>query len=122
MGDRIWIRGIRCRTFIGVEEWEQRDRQEIRIDIEMESDLAAAGRSDRIEETINYRSVSKKTLSLVEDGRFQLVERLAEEIAAMILSEFPGVRTVRLRIEKPGALRFAESVGVIIERSRSLSE
>ena len=115
--DRIWIRGLTCRTYVGVEDWEQRDRQEVRLDIELGADLHDAGASDRIEQTVNYRSVSKMTLALVEEGRFQLVERLAEEVAAMILAEFPGVRTVRLRVEKPGALRFAESVGVSIERS-----
>jgi len=117
--DRIWIRGLCCRTFVGVEEWEQRDRQEVRLDIDLEADLAGAGQTDRIEETVNYRSVSKMTLALVEEGRFQLVERLAEDVAAMILAEFPGVRTVRLQVEKPGALRFAESVGVSIKRRRS---
>jgi len=118
MGDCIQIRGLRCRTYVGIEDWEQRDRQEVRIDIELRADLSAAGASDRIESTVNYRSVSKRTLALVEGGRFQLVERLAESVARMVLEEFPAVQAVRLRVEKPGALRFAESVGVSIERSR----
>jgi FolB domain-containing protein len=118
MDDRIWIRGLRCRAFVGIEDWEQRDRQEIRIDIELFTDIGEAGRSDRIEQTVNYRRVSKATLALVEGERFQLVERLAESVAAMILKEFASVRRVRLSVEKPGALRFAESVGVRIERGR----
>jgi len=119
MQDRIWIRGLRCRTYVGIEDWEQRDRQEVRIDLELEADLAGAGASDRIESTVNYRSVAKRTLALVEEGRFQLVEKLAESIAGMVLGEFPSVATVRVRVEKPGALRFAESVAVWIERGRA---
>jgi FolB domain-containing protein len=118
MKDRIWIRALRCRTYVGIEDWEQRDRQEILIDLELETDLSSAGASDRIESTVNYRSVSKRTLAMVEEGRFQLVEKLAQSIATMVLDSFASVEAVRVRVEKPGALRFAESVGVSIERRR----
>ena len=118
MSDRIWIEGLTGRTYVGVEDWEQRDRQEVRIRIGLTADLSRAGRSDDIEDTVNYRTVAKRTLALVEDHRYQLVEHLAERVAGMILESFPLVESVRLHVEKPGALRFAESVGVEIERRR----
>jgi FolB domain-containing protein len=118
MSDCIWIEGLTGRTFVGVEDWEQRDRQEVRIRIRLTADLNAAGQSDRLEDTVNYRSVAKRTLALVEGSRFNLVEHLADSVASMILAEFPRVVSVSLRVEKPGALRFAESVGVEVERRR----
>lgn len=118
MSDCIWIEGLTGRTFVGVEDWEQRDRQEVRIRIRLTADLDAAGRSDLLKDTVNYRSVAKRTLAIVEGERFNLLEHLADTVASMILAEFPRVVAVQLRVEKPGALRFAESVGVEIERHR----
>ena len=118
MSDCIWIEGLTGRTFVGVEDWEQRDRQEVRIRIRLTADLTAAGLSDQLEDTVNYRSVAKRTLAIVEGERFNLVEHLADTVANMILAEFPRVVSVQLRVEKPGALRFAESVGVEVERRR----
>lgn len=118
MSDCIWIEGLTGRAFVGVEDWEQRNRQEVRIRIRLTADLCAAGKSDHLDDTVNYRSVAKRTLALVEGARFNLVEHLAETVADMILAEFPRVVVVNLRVEKPGALRFAESVGVEIERRR----
>ncbi|MEM8885827.1 MAG: dihydroneopterin aldolase [Planctomycetota bacterium] len=116
--DRIWIRGLTCRTYIGVEDWEQRERQEVRIDIEIETRTGPAGETDHIDDTVNYRTVSKRTLALVEENRFALVEKLAEQVCGMILREFPGADAVTLTVAKPGALRFADSVGVRIVRRR----
>jgi len=118
MPDRIHITDLHCRTFVGIEEWEQRERQEVHLDLELEADLERACASDRIEDTVNYRSVTKAVLKLVEGERFALVEHLAGRVAALILADFADVRAVRIRIEKPGALRFAKSVGVEIRRAR----
>ena len=118
MPDRIHISDLHCRTFVGIEEWEQRDRQELHLDLELEVDLAHACETDRIEDTVNYRSVTKRVLGLVEGQRFALVEHLAGRVAAMVLEEFSAVQAVRIRVEKPGALRFAKSVGVEIRRAR----
>ena len=118
MSDRIRISHLHCRTIIGIEEWEQRERQDVVIDLTLEVDLGAAAKSDRVEDTVNYRSVSKRIIALVEEERFALVERLAGRIAALVLDEFPRVDAITVRAEKPGALRFARSVGVDIRRSR----
>jgi dihydroneopterin aldolase len=81
-------------------------------------DLAAAARSDAIEDTLNYRSVAKRVLAFVQQGRFQLVEALAGGIAGLVLAEF-GIERVRVTVHKPGAVRHSRDVGVTIERARS---
>ena len=118
MSDRIRISQLHCRTFIGIEEWEQRERQDVVIDLTLEVDLARAAASDSVEDTVNYRNVAKRIIALVEDERFALVERLAGRIAALVLQEFERVDAITVRAEKPGALRFASSVGVEIRRGR----
>ena len=118
MPDRIHITDLHCRTYVGIEEWEQRERQEVHLDLQLEADLESASRTDRIEDTVNYRSVTKAVLKLVEEERFALVEHLAGRVVALILEGFTDVQAVRIRVEKPGALRFAKSVGVEIRRAR----
>jgi dihydroneopterin aldolase len=78
-------------------------------------DLSAAGRSDAIEDTLNYKSVAKRVLAFVEASSFRLVEALASEIARIIVEEFKVVR-VRVTVHKPGAIRHSRDVGVIVER------
>lgn len=115
--DRIEIRDLLLRTIIGVNDWERKERQDVLINITLFADLRAAGASDRIEDTVNYRTVAKKVIQHVESSRRYTVEALAEDVARLCLSE-PGVLRARVRVEKPGALRFARSVGVEIERTR----
>ncbi|MFN2147501.1 MAG: dihydroneopterin aldolase [Anaerolineales bacterium] len=116
--DQIEIRDLLLRGIIGINDWEREKKQDILINITLFGDLAPAGDSDRIEDTINYRTLTKAVIEHVESvGRFT-VEALATDIARLCL-ETPGVERARVRIEKPGALRFARSVGVCIERSAS---
>ncbi len=115
--DRIEIRDLLLRTIIGVNDWERKERQDVLINITLFADLRAAGASDRIEDTVNYRTVAKKVIQHVEASQRYTVEALAEDIARLCLGE-PGVLRARVRVEKPGALRFARSVGVEIERTR----
>ena len=117
MPDQIEIKDLRLRTLIGVTEDERRDRQEVLINLALEMDTRAAGLSDNIDDTLNYRTLTKRLVALVEGGQFNLVEKLAEELAAVCLAE-PRAQRVRVTVEKPGALRFARSVGVTIERTR----
>lgn len=118
MTDRIIIKDLFLRTIIGINDEERNNRQDVLVNIEMETDTAAAGGSDRIEDTVNYRSVTKDVIELVEKSRFFLVEKLAEEVARLCLQE-RRVQQVTVSVEKPAALRFAKSVGVVIQRSRS---
>ena len=115
--DKIMIKDLLVRTIIGASEEERRDRQDVFINVTLWTDLRKAGRSDRLEDTLNYRTVNKRILSMLEDTSFHLVEAMAEKISELCL-EISGVKRVQVRVEKPGALRFARSVGVEITREK----
>lgn len=115
--DQIKIRALHLRCVIGVQAWERTVLQDVMIDADLFADLSAAGHSDRIEETVNYKTLTKAMIALTENSSFFLVEALAERLAALCLED-ARVQHVRLSVEKPGALRFARSVGVTLERSR----
>lgn len=113
--DIVYLRDLKVETVIGIYEWERRIRQRIHLDIEMATDIARAAASDDIEHTLNYKAVAKRISAFVADSEFQLVETLAERIAALIRDEF-DVPWVRLTLNKKGAVRGATDVGVVIER------
>jgi FolB domain-containing protein len=116
--DRIVIKDLLLRGIIGINDWEREKRQDILINIALSGDLRAAGESDKIEDAINYRTLTKKIIEHVEKSARYTVEALATDIAKLCLSA-EGVQRAQVRVEKPGALRFAKSVGVEIERSLS---
>ena len=113
--DIIYLRDLRVEAVIGIWEWERNVRQTVSIDLEMAADIRKAAASDRVEDTLNYKSVAKRLQAFVADSSFQLVETLAERIAAIVIAEF-DVPWVRVRVNKPGAIRGARDVGVLIER------
>jgi dihydroneopterin aldolase len=115
--DTIFLRDLRIDTVIGIWDWERKIRQTVSVDLEMGADIARAAVSDAIGDTLNYKAVAKRVQQFVGDSAFQLVETLAEKIAAVILDEF-DVPWVRVRVNKPGAIRGASDVGVSIRRSR----
>lgn len=116
MDDMLVIRDLRLRGIIGINDWEREKRQDILVNITLFGDLRKAGESDQIEDTINYRTITKKVIRHVEGSERFTVEALASDLAKIALAE-PGVNRAEVSVEKPGALRFADSVGVIIERS-----
>lgn len=113
--DIIFLHGIRVETLIGIWDWERRIRQTVEIDLDMSADVRRAAETDTVDDTLNYKKVSKRIQAFVADSEFQLVETLAERIAKIINDEF-GVAWVRVRVNKPGAIRGARDVGVLIER------
>ncbi|MBF0178337.1 MAG: dihydroneopterin aldolase [Magnetococcales bacterium] len=115
--DTITIQGLHLRCTIGIEAWERKTRQDILLHITLSTDLSRAGRSDQIADTVNYKTLTKRIIALVEGSSFNLVEALAETLADLCLEE-PLVELVRIELEKPGALRFARTVGVCIERKK----
>ena len=115
--DQVIIKDLLVRGIIGVNDWEREKPQEILINVVIFADLSKAGVSDNIDDSVNYRSVSKKLQERAESAERLTVEALAADLAEICLAE-PGVVRVRVRVEKPGALRFAKSVGVEIERDR----
>lgn len=114
--DLVFIEDLRIQTVIGIFDWEREITQTVSLNLEMGFDISKAAESDSIEDTLDYKAVSKRLISFVESSEFQLVEALAEECAAIVLREFP-VRWLRLKLSKPGAVRGSSAVGVIIERS-----
>jgi dihydroneopterin aldolase len=118
MGDRIFIRDLRTETIIGIYDWERKVRQTLSFDLEFPGDIRRAAATDRIEDTLNYKSVAKRVLAFVEASEYHLVETLAEHVAQLILREY-SVEWVRVTLNKPGAVRGSRDVGVAIERSRA---
>ena len=115
MQDIIYIKDLRVQTIIGIFGWEREVRQEVSIDLEMVFDCKRAAKTDTIEDTIDYKKITKGIIQFVEESEFQLQETLAESIAELLQNEYK-VHSLKLRVSKPGALRQAEDVGVIIHR------
>jgi dihydroneopterin aldolase len=114
--DIIFLSDLKMETVIGIFDWERRIRQTVSVDLQMAADIRRAAATDSIEDTLNYKSVAKRLIDFVESSEFGLVETLAEEIARIIVTEY-GVQWVKVTLHKPGAIRGARDVGVMIERS-----
>jgi 7,8-dihydroneopterin aldolase/epimerase/oxygenase len=113
--DIIFLHDLRVETVIGIWDWERKVRQLVSIDLDMAADIRKAAGTDSVDDTLNYKLVAKRVQQFVAESGFQLVETLAEQIAAIVLGEF-DVAWVRVRVNKPGAIRNARDVGVVIER------
>lgn len=116
--DRIHIRDLHVRCIIGIYDDERREKQDVVFNITLYANLRQAGKTDRIENTINYKSLKKSILKMAQASEFFLIETLAERIAEISLAE-PAVQRVDVCVDKPGALRFARSVAVEITRTRA---
>jgi FolB domain-containing protein len=116
--DKILIRDLVARGIIGVNDWEREKPQEILINVVLFVDLRPVGASDQLEEGVSYSTVAKKLLAHAETAQRLTVEALATDLARLCLED-PRVQRVQVRVEKPGAVRFARSVGVEIERGRA---
>ncbi|MDE1514697.1 MULTISPECIES: bifunctional dihydroneopterin aldolase/7,8-dihydroneopterin epimerase [Vibrio] len=115
--DKVFIEQLQVITTIGVYDWEQQIKQKLVLDLEMAHDNRPAGNSDDVKDALDYAQVSQAVIEHVEQGRFLLVERVAEEVAQLIMTRF-SVPWIRIRLTKPGAVPQAKGVGVVIERSR----
>lgn len=113
--DIIFLHGLKIDCVIGIWDWERKIRQSVIVDLDMGFDIRRAAKSDSIDDTLNYKAVAKRLQNFVGTSQFQLVETMAERIAAILLAEFQ-LDWVRVRINKHGAVRGARDVGVIIER------
>ncbi len=115
--DKVIIKNLLLRGIIGVNEWERESPQDILISIEISTDITMAAKNDDVESSVNYRTISKSVIAHVEKNQPLTVEKLASDIANICLSNDHS-EAVKVRVEKPGAVRFAKSVGVEIERKR----
>lgn len=113
--DTVFIEDLRIDTVIGIYDWERRVRQTLAFDIEMAFDNTRPAATDAIEDTLNYKDISKRLIGYVGESSFGLVETLAERCAQIIREEY-GVSWVSIKLSKPGAVRGAKAVGVRIER------
>ncbi len=113
--DRIHIRDLAARCIVGFNDWEREKKQDILINVTLHADLAKACASDRVEDSVNYKALKNRILSMVEESECHLIERLAESIAELCLTD-ARVQKVDVSVDKPGALRFARSVAVEITR------
>jgi FolB domain-containing protein len=115
--DKIFIRDLTARGIIGLNDWERKNPQEMLINIILYADIRSAAQSDDIADSVNYRTIAKKALAHAESAGRLTVEALASDIARLCLEE-TGVERVIVRVEKPGAVRFSQSVGVEIDRQK----
>ncbi|HUN26548.1 MAG TPA: dihydroneopterin aldolase [Steroidobacteraceae bacterium] len=116
--DRIFLESLSIECIIGFIDWERRVKQTVVIDLELPVDCRAAAASDDVADTLDYKKVAKRVIAFVEASQFKLIETLAQRVALLILEEF-GVAWVRLRLNKPGAIRGSRTVGVAVERGRA---
>jgi FolB domain-containing protein len=116
--DQVIIKDLLARGIIGISDRERENPQDILVNVILETDTLKGAVSDNIEDCVNYRTVAKMILAYIEKSSRKTVEALAEDLARLCLED-TKVKRVRMRVEKPGAVRFARSVGVEIERSRS---
>ena len=113
----IRIKNLRLRTFIGFNEEELKKRQDVVINVRFDYAAEKAADTDEVEYAVNYRTITKQIIALVEDGRFMLLEKLASEVLELVMAnEF--VRQAEVEVDKPHALRFADSVSVSMRAGR----
>jgi dihydroneopterin aldolase len=114
--DKIFLNGLSVECIVGIWEWERQVKQTVVLDIELATDIRKAAASDHIDDTIDYKKVSKRLLSFVGESQFQLVETLTERVAEILIKEFQ-VPWCKVTLDKKGALRGSKDVGIIIERT-----
>ncbi len=113
--DTVFIRDLSMDAVIGVFGWERQVHQKITINLEMATDISKAAETDDLEYTLDYKAISQRIRTLVDENQPKLVETLIELIAATVMKEF-NVPWLRITIAKPGAVRGSAAVGVTIER------
>lgn len=114
---RIRIKNLRLRAIIGIYEWERKNKQEVVVNVEFEFDGEKAANSDAIEDSVDYKTLTKKIISEVEGSSFQLLEALSSHILGIVMDD-ARVKRATVEVDKPGALRFAKSVSVVASSER----
>ena len=115
--DRIYIRDLSLRCIIGVFPEERGKRQDVVINVVMETNFSRAVETDELDDTVDYKAIKEKIVALVEKSEFNLIESMANQIADICLEDLKVIR-VSVTVDKPGALRFARSVAVETTKER----
>jgi len=114
---RIRVKDLRLRTYIGIKEEEILNRQDVLINLTILYPAAAAVEENQIDQALNYRTITKAVIRHVEDNRFALLERLTQELVDLVMA-YPQVVYAEVEVDKPHALRFAESVSITLAAHR----
>jgi dihydroneopterin aldolase len=115
--DKLFIKGFKIKTYIGIYEWERRVLQTVLIDVDLYLDLEKLAQEDNVDSTLNYKIVVDRIKDFIkQNAPFNIVEVLAKQIAELIKSEFPLVDRIRLSVSKPSVFSDIAAVGVCIER------
>jgi D-erythro-7,8-dihydroneopterin triphosphate epimerase len=114
----IRIKNLHLRTLVGINEWERKDFQEILLNIEMELNGHLVARTDAVQDTVDYKKITKKVIAEVEKATFGLIDTLAHHILDVVMREEKVIRA-RVEVDKPHALRFADSVSVVCSAERN---
>ncbi len=117
--DRILIKDLSVSGILGIKPDERVNEQEILVNAVLWADTRPAAASDDIADAVNYRTVAKALIAHIEQGKPMLVERLVQELVDICFDLEPRISRVEMRVEKPGALRHARSVGISITRQRT---
>ena len=115
MTDTVFIKGLKAASVIGCYDWERDIRQTLVIDIELMAGFTRAAQTDALADALDYAAISQRVIAVCDESRFQLLEALAEHLAAIVLAEF-SIQHLRMTITKPGAVAEADGVGVVIDR------
>ena len=113
--DTIFLHGLQANCVVGVWEWEKQITQKIIVDLDLGFDIKKAANTDQLEDTLNYKAVAERVIEMLEASRFQLIEKMAEEVATLVMTEF-SITWVKIRINKGGAVKNVRNVGILIER------
>ncbi len=113
----INIEGLRLRTIVGIYEWEKEVKQDVVINIEIATNSETAAESDQIEDTVDYKTITKKIIAKVESTEYNLIEKIAGDVVKIILEQ-SGVEHVTVKVAKPAALRFTDTVSVTYKQSK----
>ncbi len=117
--DRILIKDLSVPGILGIKPDERINEQEILVNAVLWADTRPASVSDDIDDAVNYRTITKALIAHIRDGKPMLVERLVQELVDICFELEPRIMRVEMTVEKPGALRYARSVGISIVRDRT---
>ena len=114
----IRITDLTLKAIIGIFDWERTRKQKVVINVEIVFDASKAAKSDKVKDTVDYKAITKKIIKHVEASKYFLIEKMADQVLKIVLED-KKVKAAKVRIDKPGALRFAKSVSVEFEAKRS---
>lgn len=117
--DTIFLHGLQANCVVGVWEWEKQITQKIIVDLDLGFDIKKAANTDQLEDTLNYKAVAERVIEMLEASRFDLIEKMAEEVAKLVMEEF-SIVWVRVQINKGGAVKHVKNVGILIERGEKV--